>query len=101
MSLYDAHVARVDALRARAAAGDSRARAALDRLAAVPAQMEADRAAGPRPWPTITAWVATWPLGVPRGDDETVHAWAIRCCRDMGMSALEAVQFLAAAEGRR
>lgn len=79
-------------LRARAAAGDTRAVAALARLETLPADLLDRTPAFPCP---ITDWVQTWPLGHQRGADEPLEAWVLRECRDMGMSLMEATKWLA------
>lgn len=93
-SLVKGTLAWMDVLRARAEAGDRRAVEALERHPLLSDRWLADRDAEARRWPSITAWVATWDLGHQRGDNESVEAWALRECRAMGMTLLEATTWL-------
>lgn len=81
-------------LQARAEAGDRRAEAALARHPLSSPAWLTDR--GPAAFPCrITDWVLTYPLGrEPRRDDETVHEWALRECKAMGMNLMEAAAWM-------
>lgn len=98
---YDAGavIASLRVLEARAEAGDRRAVEALKTHPLVSRSWLADR----RPErPTLTAWVGTW-LCDPeheRADGEAVEAWALRQCRLLGMSTMEAVAWLRGVLGR-
>ena len=90
-------------LQARADAGDSRAAEALERHPLrSPAWVEESRREAAR-WPSITAWVATWSLDDThtRNEGESVDAWVLRQCRLMGMSLLEAAEWLSDVRGAR
>ena len=89
-------------LQARADAGDSRAAAALERHPLrSPAWVEESRREA-RLWPSITAWVATWALDEAhqRQDGESVEAWVLRQCRQMGMNTMEAAAWMVGVTGR-